>query len=238
MATNPESTLPDDNGESFTINRALGVAEQPARLTNAAYANLINNINLSQQNAVSNQQAMYSLELAVVGKCVELIINNNPSGETATQQLEASRQVLEMLSQTGEASPNDQPTPAPTAAVPPASDPTEANSQSPTSSNDRLPGHVIEAIADSTAISVSEQPAILANLALANQIANENLAQQNAIANQQAMFCLQMATVAKCVEVIANIDPSGPNAAQRLALMQQLLEMMKRMQATNAAQVA
>lgn len=93
---------------------------------------------------------------------------------------------------------------------------------------------LIEAIADSTAISVGEQPAILSNLALANLIANTNLAQQNAISNQQAMFQLEMTIVSKCVEVIANINPSNSQAAQQLAAMQQLMETLKSMQAANA----
>jgi hypothetical protein len=93
---------------------------------------------------------------------------------------------------------------------------------------------LIEAIADSTAISVGEQPAILANLALANLIANTNLAQQNAISNQQAMFQLEMTIVSKCVEVIANINPSSAHAANQMTAMQQLIAMVKQMQADSA----
>jgi hypothetical protein len=93
---------------------------------------------------------------------------------------------------------------------------------------------LIEAIADSTAISVGEQPAILANLALANLIANTNLAQQNAISNQQAMFQLEMTIVSKCVEVIANINPSSAHAADQMQAMQQLIGMVKQMQADSA----
>jgi hypothetical protein len=93
---------------------------------------------------------------------------------------------------------------------------------------------LIEAIADSTAISVGEQPAILANLALANLIANTNLAQQNAISNQQAMFQLEMTIVSKCVEVIANINPSSAHAANQMTAMHQLIAMVKQMQADSA----
>lgn len=97
-----------------------------------------------------------------------------------------------------------------------------------------IPNDLIEAIADSTAISVGEQPAILANLALANLIANTNLAQQNAISNQQAMFQLEMTIVSKCVEVIANINPSSAHAASQMQAMQQLIGMVKQMQADSA----
>lgn len=99
---------------------------------------------------------------------------------------------------------------------------------------DNIPNDLIEAIADSTAISVGEQPAILANLALANLIANTNLAQQNAISNQQAMFQLEMTIVSKCVEVIANINPSSAHAAGQMQAMQLLIEMVKQMQADSA----
>jgi hypothetical protein len=84
-----------------------------------------------------------------------------------------------------------------------------------------LPSDIIEAIAVSNAKSIGEQPAILSNLALANQIANCNLAQQNAISNQQAMFQLQMATLSKCVEVILGADPSSSKSAQQMKALQE-----------------
>jgi hypothetical protein len=89
-----------------------------------------------------------------------------------------------------------------------------------------LPADILEAIAVSNAKSIGEQPAILANLALANQIANINLAQQQALTAQQAMLQLTLATVAKCVEVIADIDPSKPNAGDQMKKMMELMEQM------------
>ena len=97
------------------------------------------------------------------------------------------------------------------------------------SSSSNIPSDLIEAIASSTAISVGEQPAILANLALANQIANTNLAQQNAISNQQAMFQLELTIVSKCVELIANISPASATAAQQLAAFQKVMEMFSQL---------
>ncbi len=84
-----------------------------------------------------------------------------------------------------------------------------------------LPPDIIEAIAVSNAKSIGEQPAILANLALANQIANTNLSQQNAISNQQAMFQLQMATLSKCVEVILGTDASSTQAMRQMKEFQE-----------------
>jgi len=54
------------------------IGEQPAMLSNLAYANLIANTNLSQQNAVSNQQAMNELGIAVTGKSVNIVSNLGP----------------------------------------------------------------------------------------------------------------------------------------------------------------
>lgn len=83
-----------------------------------------------------------------------------------------------------------------------------------------LPPDIINAIAVSNAKSIGEQPAILSNLALANQIANCNLAQQNAISNQQAMFQLQMATLSKCVEVILGAGPPSSESVQQMQALQ------------------
>ena len=79
-----------------------------------------------------------------------------------------------------------------------------------------LPPDVTEAIAVANAHSIGGQPAILANLALANQIANANLAQQYSLTNQQALFQVQLALLAKCVEVISRIDPASPTAHEQL----------------------
>ena len=89
-----------------------------------------------------------------------------------------------------------------------------------------IPDDIVEAIAISNAKAIGEQPAILANLALANQINNNNLAQQNALANQQALFQLQMATIAKCVDIIAAIDPAKAGALNQLESYKNLLAMV------------
>jgi hypothetical protein len=70
-----------------------------------------------------------------------------------------------------------------------------------------LPDQIVESIAISNAKSIGEQPAILSNLALANQILNNNMQQQLALSQQQAMNQITMATVSKCIAVIT--DPKG-----------------------------
>src|SRR5882757_3100014 len=60
------------------ITNLKSVGEQPAMLSNLAYSNTIANTNLSQQNAVANQQAMNELGIAIVGKTVNSLTNLGP----------------------------------------------------------------------------------------------------------------------------------------------------------------
>jgi hypothetical protein len=71
-----------------------------------------------------------------------------------------------------------------------------------TSMAGQLPDDIVQAIAISNAKSIGEQPAILANLALAQQIFNQNMQQQISLSQQQAMNQVQMAAAAKCVALI------------------------------------
>lgn len=60
------------------ITNLKSIGEQPAMLANLTYSNVIANTNLSQQNAVSNQQAMNELGVSIVGKTVNMISNLGP----------------------------------------------------------------------------------------------------------------------------------------------------------------
>ncbi|MCS3809229.1 FAD-binding monooxygenase [Xanthomonas sp. 4461] len=71
---------------------------------------------------------------------------------------------------------------------------------------DSLPADIIQAIAISNAKSIGEQPAVLANLALAQQIFNQNMQQQISLSQQQAMNQVQMAAAARCVAMIERAD--------------------------------
>jgi hypothetical protein len=87
MSTDPSSNLPDDIRESIAVGNVKSVAEQPAMLSNLAYANLVSNINLAQQNAVSNQQAMNQLAIAVTGKIVNMLANLSPLEAASATEL-------------------------------------------------------------------------------------------------------------------------------------------------------
>ena len=70
--------LPEDIIQSVAIGNLKSISEQPAMLSNLAYSNTVNNTNLSQQNAVSFQQAMNDLTLSVVAKASNTISNLTP----------------------------------------------------------------------------------------------------------------------------------------------------------------
>ena len=103
--------------------------------------------------------------------------------------------------------------------------PDETKPQSPAPSYDNLPKEIVEAIAMANAESIGEQPAILANLALADQIFNVNLAQQNALMNQQMIFQIELAALAKCVQVLLASDLKEPRAVEQLTA--RVLEMFE-----------
>ncbi|OJJ24247.1 hypothetical protein BI308_17370, partial [Roseofilum reptotaenium AO1-A] len=80
--------LPDDIRESIAIANAKSVAEQPSMLSNLAFANLLTNGNLSQQNAVSNQQAINQLAVTVVGNAVNRVSDLSPMEAIAVNKLD------------------------------------------------------------------------------------------------------------------------------------------------------
>lgn len=97
MEPDPTSTTPDDARESVATGNAQSVAQQPAMLSNLAYANLIANVNLSQQNAVSNQQAMNQLAVTVTGKAVNLVANLSPMEAMAVVKLDTGNDIAQQL---------------------------------------------------------------------------------------------------------------------------------------------
>jgi len=92
------SALPDDIREAIAIGNVKSVAEQSSMLSNLAYANLISNTNLGQQNAVSNQQALNQLGATVTGKSVNLLANLNPLEAVAAVKLDTGNDIAEQLS--------------------------------------------------------------------------------------------------------------------------------------------
>lgn len=77
MADIPTSPLAE-TVTAVAIANLKSVAEQPAMLSNLAYSNIVANTNLSQQNAVANQQAMNELGISIVGKTVNKVSDLGP----------------------------------------------------------------------------------------------------------------------------------------------------------------
>ena len=91
------SALPADIRESVAIANAKSVAEQPAMLSNLAFANLVANTNLSQQNALSNQQAMNQLAMTVTAKAVNKVSDLTPLEALAVTWLDTSKTVAKQM---------------------------------------------------------------------------------------------------------------------------------------------
>ena len=70
-----------------------------------------------------------------------------------------------------------------------------------------LPDEIIEGVAIGNLKSISEQPAMLSNLAFSNTVNNTNLSQQNSVSNQQSMNDLALSCTAKASNTISNLTP-------------------------------
>jgi len=94
---------------------------------------------------------------------------------------------------------------------------------------------VIEAVAIGNLKSISEQPAMLSNLAYSNTVVNTNLSMQNAVANQQAVNELGVAIVGKTVNLISNLGPLESKSASEIltgnAVAEELLDLKASVQA-------
>jgi hypothetical protein len=72
------TNFPENVVEGVAVGNLKSIAEQPAMLSNLAFANVVFNTNLSQQNAVANQQAMNELGISVTSKAVNTVSNLGP----------------------------------------------------------------------------------------------------------------------------------------------------------------
>ncbi len=95
-----------------------------------------------------------------------------------------------------------------------------------------IPQEVSDAIAVGNLKSIAEQPALLSNLAYANTIANTNLAQQNAVANQQAMNELGISIVAKAANTVTNLGPLEARSAVDVLTDDELAQTIADLKAT------
>lgn len=113
MSNDHESGVDNHVLESIAVGYIKSVAGQPAMLSNLAFSNLVNNVNISQQNALSNQQAMNQLGIAVTGKVVNVVANLGPLEAASVVELfkgdEAAKEGADLNAA------DDSPAPAPAA---------------------------------------------------------------------------------------------------------------------------
>jgi hypothetical protein len=76
-----------------------------------------------------------------------------------------------------------------------------------------LDEQVVTSVAVGNLKAISEQPALLSNLAYSNALSSTNISQQNAVANQQAGNQLDVPLVANATNVISNLGPLGSRSA-------------------------
>jgi|SRR5579863_9890259 5-enolpyruvylshikimate-3-phosphate synthase len=93
---------------------------------------------------------------------------------------------------------------------------------------------VVEAVAIGNLKSISEQPAMLSNLAYSNTVANTNLAAQNAVANQQALNELGISVLGKTVNVVSNLGPLEAKSAQEILTGNTMGELIADLKAATA----
>lgn len=97
QSTDSSSVLPDDIREAIALGSFTSISGQPSSLSNLAYGNAIGNTNLTQQNAVSNQQAMNALGQTVAGQTVSLLSNLSPLEAAAAVKLDTGNDMAEQL---------------------------------------------------------------------------------------------------------------------------------------------
>ncbi|MCS3809231.1 hypothetical protein [Xanthomonas sp. 4461] len=98
-----------------------------------------------------------------------------------------------------------------------------------------LEEEVVSAVAIGNLKAISEQPAMLSNLAYSNVLASNNLGQQNAVSNQQAVTELGIPVVAKATNSISNIGPLEARSAVDILTSNELSQTIADLKATIAA---
>jgi hypothetical protein len=93
------SNLDPNAVNAIALANLKSIAEQPAMLSNLAYANTVANTNMAQQNSVSNQQALNELGVAILGKTVSLISNAEPTDAKGDAEMMSGNKVAEAIAE-------------------------------------------------------------------------------------------------------------------------------------------
>lgn len=84
--------------EAVAIGNLKSISEQPAMLSNLAYSNSISNVNLAQQNAVSNQQAQNEVGISVTGKTIQILTTLGPLESKCSNEILTGNIMAEQIS--------------------------------------------------------------------------------------------------------------------------------------------
>ncbi|HBB88615.1 MAG TPA: hypothetical protein DC047_13470 [Blastocatellia bacterium] len=104
-----------------------------------------------------------------------------------------------------------------------------------------LPDDIRESIALGSFCAISGQPSSLSNLAYSNAITNNNLTQQNTVANQQAMNQVSQSVLGNAVNLVADVSPMEAVAVTKLDtgndIAQQLMDLKAAIESGTGANV-
>ncbi len=192
--------------------------------------------NLWQQEAVGHLQATHLLKLAFVARAAAVIEQlGSAEGSEAMERLIADFNRLmaafqRLPAQGAFAAPGN--AGVASGAASPSNPPTLSTADDNRSFAMPLNQEIVDAVTVGNLKTVGEQPAMLSNLAYANLVANTNLAQQNAVANQQAMNELGIAVLGKAVNTVSNLGPLEARSAVDVLTNNELAQTIADLKAT------
>lgn len=91
---------------------------------------------------------------------------------------------------------------------------------------------VVSSVAIGNLKAISEQPAMLSNLAYSNVVSSNNLGQQNAVANQQSISELGISLVAKGTNTVSDLGPMEARSSVDVLTNNELAQTIADMKAT------
>ncbi len=97
---------------------------------------------------------------------------------------------------------------------------------------DTLPKDITDSVAIGNMKSISEQPAMLSNLAYSNTVVNGNLSQQNSVANQQAQNEVGMSVTGKVINLLSTLGPLESKSCSEILTGNMIAEQISNLKAT------
>ena len=83
--------------EAVAVSGMCCISNQPAMLSNLEYSNVVANTNLSEQNAVSNQQLVSEVGVSILGKAVNMISSLGPLESKSSSEILTGNTIAEQI---------------------------------------------------------------------------------------------------------------------------------------------